>query len=383
MPVVLHLIETLGHGGAEEQLALCVGALDPQRFQSVVVQLGGERSLAARIEEVGVPTFDLRAPRRRAAVPYALWRLLELCRRVRPALIHTSLFEADLVGGIAASRLGAPVVTTLCTLGGDDLQLQDNPNTNVLKHRLMTDLWGRSLRAHGRRLIAISRAAELSAIRHFGVDPSRIEVIYRAATLRSSLAPSEARVRLALRGDPLILTVGRLVPEKGQRYLIEAMPRVLAALPSARLYVAGKGPLERELVDLARAKGVSESVFFLGYRSDVNDLLAACDLFVFPSLWEGLGVALVEAVGMGRPCIATSVGAMPEIVEHERTGLLVPPRDARSLAEAIVRLGTDRRLSASLASAASAVARERFDLARITRRIEAVYDRALAEARGG
>ncbi|MBI2374138.1 MAG: glycosyltransferase [Deltaproteobacteria bacterium] len=374
---ILHIIETLGHGGAEAQLALSVRALDSTRFSSSVVQLGGESELARRIEAAGCPVFDLRVPRRRFAFPYAFARLSSLADRIRPDLIHTSLFEADVLGGLLGSRLGVPVVTTLCTVGGDVSQLQDNPNTNLAKHRAMTELWGLSLRSHDRAFIAISEAVADAAVENFRVDRRRVEVVYRAAPPRMPGGPRRSRSELGLEGDPALLTVGRLVPEKGHRYLIEAMHEIASARPRAALNLVGKGWLEPELLALVERLGLSSRVRFLGYRSDVSELMQAADFFVFPSLWEGLGVALVEAMSLGCVCIATNVGAMPEIIEHGRSGLLVPPRDPKALAEAVVDLASDPERSRAFQSSALARAKDRFDLRTVTARIEAIYERVL------
>ncbi len=142
--------------------------------------------------------------------------------------------------------------------------------------------------------------------------------------------------------DFLIGTAVVLSEQKGIRYLLEAAQRVLGAAPAIKFVIAGDGPLKNELGDLARTLGLGGSVVFAGYRKDVPRLLSGYDLYVLPSLWEGLPLALLEAMSLGKPIVATRVGGNPEIVEHGTNGFLVPPKDPRALADALLTAYRDR-----------------------------------------
>ena len=145
------------------------------------------------------------------------------------------------------------------------------------------------------------------------------------------------------------------------------------------LLVAGAGPLREDLEAEAARLGLADRVRFLGVRRDRATLYAAMDLFVLPSRWEGLSLALVEAMGAGRAVVATDVGGNPEVVQHGRTGLLVPPGDAGALADAIGKVARDRELRASLGDAAAADARSRFSIEQHVAQLSALYRRGLAE----
>jgi glycosyltransferase involved in cell wall biosynthesis len=380
---VLHVIETLGHGGAEHQLSVITGALDRERYESVVCHLYEPAYLAERIRAQGVPVHGLGLERSKRSWPEAIARLGRLVRHARPDLVHTSLFEADLLGGTAARIAGIPAVNTLCNMGGEKEKLLDNVHMSWAKLRAHTELWGGAMRTLHRHSIAISRAVMRSAEATYGLDPARMSVVYRAyleqpdaadpaalARLRDELAVGEAR--------PLLLTIGRLAPQKGQRYLLRAMPEVVRAHPRALLLVVGEGWLRPELEAEVRASGMGDHVRFLGRRQDARRLMQLADVFVFPSLFEGLGVSLVEAAGLGRPVVASDVGPIPEVVEHERSGLLVPPRDPGALATAIVDLAARPERARALGEAARQRVATEFGLERMLAGLEAVYARALS-----
>jgi glycosyltransferase involved in cell wall biosynthesis len=148
------------------------------------------------------------------------------------------------------------------------------------------------------------------------------------------------------------------------------------------LIVAGAGPLRGRLEERARDLGIAERVRFLGIRRDRDTLYATMDAFVLPSRWEGLSLALVEAMGAGRAVVATDVGGNPEVVSHGKTGLLVPPGDASALADALATVLTDGQLAQSLGSAACSDARERFSIDRHVSRLAALYRQGVAERSG-
>jgi glycosyltransferase involved in cell wall biosynthesis len=379
---ILHVIETLGHGGAEHQLAVITERLDRDRFESVVCHLHEPSHLADRIRARGVPVYGLGLPRTRRAWPTAVGPIARLIREVRPDLVHTSLFEADMVGGAAARLMGVPAINTLCNVGGEKEKLLDNSHMSWPKLWAHSRLWGAAMRTLHRHSIAISRAVMRSAEETYGRDPARMSLVYRAYleqpedsspgtldALRAELAVGDA--------EPLLLNVGRLAPQKGQRYLIRALPEIVRAHPRALLLVVGEGWLRPELEAEVRAVGMEGHVRFLGRRQDTRRLMLLADQFVFPSLFEGLGVALVEAAGLGRPTIASDVGPIPEVIEHERSGLLVPPQDPAALARAIIRLAGDPVRAQALGAAARARIAEEFSIERMIAALESVYERAL------
>jgi glycosyltransferase involved in cell wall biosynthesis len=208
----------------------------------------------------------------------------------------------------------------------------------------------------------------------------------RPLALSDSLV-RDVRRELGLSADHLfILSVGRLDPQKGHPYLIEAMRRVLQEVPQARLVIVGGAQQASEeyvadLRTLAAAPGLAGKVTFTGERTDVPQLMAACDVFALASLWEGFGLVFAEAMAASKPVVATNVSAIPEVVVHGETGILVPPGDPQALAEALIRLGRDPAERRRLGRNGYHRVRTQFTAERMVDETMAVYREALAAKR--
>jgi glycosyltransferase involved in cell wall biosynthesis len=181
-------------------------------------------------------------------------------------------------------------------------------------------------------------------------------------------------------GVPVIGTVGRLVPVKGQQYLLDALPRVLACCPEARLLIVGDGPLGDSLRRRALDLGVARSVHFTGLREDIPELMGAMDLFCLPSLNEGMGRVLVEAMASRLAVVATRVSGVPDVVQEGVTGLLVPPRDAPSLAAAVIALLQDPARARQMGEHGRRRVVPAFGVAAMLNKLEGLYHILLSEA---
>jgi glycosyltransferase involved in cell wall biosynthesis len=189
-----------------------------------------------------------------------------------------------------------------------------------------------------------------------------------------------AAVRREMGVDPeafLVVSVGRLVPVKGHAHLIDALPEVLRRRPDAAVLIVGDGPLRNDLEGRARSLGVGDRVRFSGHLGDVASVLGAADLFALPSLNEGLGLALVEAMATGLAAVASRVGGVPEVVVDGETGLLTPPRDAGALAGAVLRLMEDAGERRRMGEAGRARVRQHFSIERTVRETERLYEELL------
>lgn len=223
------------------------------------------------------------------------------------------------------------------------------------------DIYGQAAR-HLQRLsdavVVVSHDGR-SRLIETGYPPDQISVVPPGRNLEAFTRVRERLVEPAqIEGVPpsarVALTVGRLTPIKGLDYLLTAWQVVASAVPDVTLVIVGNGEREAELKTQAAALGLAGRVVFAGFRTDVPALLARADLFVLSSLWEGLPMAVIEAMAAGRPVVATAVGGVPEVVETGITGLLTPPQDAATLAASLIRLLGDHTLSSALASAAAA-----------------------------
>jgi len=216
-----------------------------------------------------------------------------------------------------------------------------------------------------------------------GADSARTETIPNGVdcTIFSPAADAQRRSQLGFDIDHLIvLTARRLVPKNGVRYLVSAAARFLRAVPKARLLVAGDGPQREELERLTDGLGIADKTTFLGNlsRKEMPAITNVADVVVLPSLKEATSIAGLEAMACAKPLVGTSVGGIPEIIVPEKTGLLVPPRDADALARATMRLLRDDRLRAQMATAARARVETQFSWKAIARRTVRVYREVIA-----
>jgi glycosyltransferase involved in cell wall biosynthesis len=291
----------------------------------------------AQLERVGVPTIVLERPTVR--------RLAALLRERRPAVAHVTDVWPQ---AVVATRL-ARVPRVLVTHHTPALPRRDN-------------IVGRTWQAVAWRLgpeVVYTSAADRDAD---GRRPSH--VIPLGIDLERFARPRATRF-----GAPVIGNVGRLAAQKGQRYLLEAAPAVLAAHPDARFVIVGDGERRDELEELARGLPVT----FTGQRDDVPDLLASFDVFACPSLFEGLCLAVVEAQAAGVPVVATPVGGIRDTVADGETGLSVPVADGDALARAIIRLLDEPELAARLADEARRRVRARFSEQRMVEETVRLY----------
>lgn len=355
----LILISGLAPGGAERVTVSLLLRLHRQGLSTPVCTVTSRHDgpLADELRTNGVERWDLGA--RRLADPGAVVRLARLLRSRRVDLIHAHGQDAAILAAAAVRLRKTPLVITRHVL--------EEPGADW-RQRARACL---TLRAFQRAEVpvAVSRAAagELSRLAHLPMDG--IRVLYNGVDTAAYERPARAPARAALCGALGLSRCARLVllpavlrAGKGHEVLLEALPLLRERVPGLRVLLAGTGELEPDLRQ--RAEQDADLVRFLGHRTDMPELMAACDLVILPSRAEALPTVLMEAAAAGRPVVATPVGGVPEIVEHGRTGLLVPPGDPAALAGAISLLMRDHRRARDFGTRARSVARARFSLER-------------------
>jgi glycosyltransferase involved in cell wall biosynthesis len=371
---VLHVLSTLLAGGTEYAALRLIRHLDPARYEFHVAWLRDEPALAGEFAAAGarVVGMDLRAK----IDPRCLARLIRYVRRQRIDLVHTHMDLADYYGAGAAR------------LGGARALVSSKQNADEFRTRRTWKRWPFLLLER----LAYEAADAVIVVSHGLVDflrraehlpTGKMVVIGNGIDPGLALNPpprAEARRALGLAAfDPLLGTLGRLAPQKGATDLLRALPAVTRRHPRAGLVFAGDGPQRAALEAEARTLGLGDRVAFLGFRRDVPTVLAALDLFLFPSLWEGLPQALLEAMASGLPVVAARTLGIDEIVRDGANGLLVEPRDPEGLAQAALRLLADRDLAARLAAAGRREALERHTLPAVAARVDGLYRRLLGE----
>ncbi len=363
---VLHVITDTGWGGAERHLLALTTALVQRGHVCQVAYLVGDGYLDDTFASRGVPTTNLRA--RSWVDPGALARLIRLIRRERFDLLHAHLFPGEVFATVAG--LCAPGAPLICSKHNDDAFFR-HLHFRIL-HRMI------SYRAS--RTIAISDHVRRFAIRTGTARPLELLTILYGYDPPSVLPSKDAaRAMLGIpEGSFVVGAVARLAAQKGQIHLVEAMPGLVSAIPDLQVIILGEGRMRPTLERRARELGVEQRLRLPGFHPDVQSALCGLDVFVMPSLWEGFGLVLLEAMAAGQPIVASKVSAIPEVVEDGVTGLLVPPADSVALAEAILTLWRESALREKLGSAGRERLRERFSLDQMVDRTEQVYTEVLA-----
>jgi len=343
---VLHLIATLEVGGVERQLVEFVARSDPSRFDHRILCLtrGGPLRAEAESRGAGVEVLG-KAGRWDARI---LPRLASRILAHRPDIVHTYLFTANFWGRLAARLTGTRgVISSVRCLDPGEMR-----GAYLWAERL---LWPAA-----DRILGVSSALGDWLRESVGVPAERITVVPNGKDPRlypPDIGRDEVRRELGVEASHRLVTlVGRLHRQKGQDLLIEAAPAVLDAVPGARFLLLGEGPWAGEVDRRLHAAGLEKRFLRAHHRDDVARVLAATDLVVLPSRYEGFPNVVVEAMAARRPVVATRVPGTDEAVLDGETGLLVPPGDPQALAAALVRVLRDDALAQRLARAG----RERF-----------------------
>lgn len=366
---ILYLITDLKFGGAQTVLIQLLKHLDRQKYQPLVACLfGGDSPVGSQLQALNIPVIDLRMSAWWRLD--ALWRLYQLLRRERALIVHSSLFHANVSARIIGRLAGVPIVITW--------------RQNVSLGSQWREWFNKISAPLDDRVVAVSALTRQAEIQASGVRPDKVAVIHNCIDVdpyarRDPQIASQVREGLGIPSKAFLIgTVGRLHPQKGQHQLLLAFAEIHQEIQEAWLLVVGCGDLRAKLENQAKTLEISKRAVFAGIRTDIPDVLSALDVFVLPSLWEGLPLALLEAMATGLPVVATRVGGNPEVVIHGETGILVPPNDPRALAQAVHTLH-DPSPRMRMGQAGKARVREHFSAGQIVPKMEALYAQALRE----
>jgi glycosyltransferase involved in cell wall biosynthesis len=344
---IVHIITRMDRGGSAQNTLLTCVALSGSYEQVLIYGLSLESQmteLERRAVEKGIHEAEQRGvriirlsslvrrvdPVRDLSALFSLWRIMI---REKPDLVHTHTSKAGILGRCAARLAGVPAVV-------------HTPHGHVFYGHFSSPaskiyfLFERIMACFTDRLIALTHGERDDYLALSVGNPKKIVTIHSGVDvdhyLHAKVNIQGKRKSLGLKPEGLVVgTVGWLLPIKGPMYLLEAMDEVWRKHPDAILVYVGKGDLEGELRQEASRMGVSEKVRFLGWRDDVHEILPVLDIFVLPSLNEGMGRVLVEAMAAGRPIVASNVGGIPDLIYQGENGFLVPPADSKALARKV------------------------------------------------
>ncbi|MFC2163454.1 glycosyltransferase family 4 protein [Acidobacteriota bacterium] len=370
---VLQMIDKPFLGGGQINLLSLAESLDPQRFDTSVCT-GGQGPLVDALREKNIPHFCLsfsKRFRRKSLIDIAA-----LLRTQRFDILHTHGGIAGFYGRLASRKSSSPPIVVHTLHGIHYLHYR-----NILLKRLyiyQEKYLSRSTDA----VIFVSEADQRKGT-ELRLVPSDKQVLikngidYAAYELQSRKHPEDMEGEQP-DNHPLVGCVARLHRQKGIPYLLEAVDSIRRSFPEIKVWIVGGGPQREKLDHLKDRLGISSYVSLLGEREDVPQLVSRFDVFVLPSLWEGLPYSLLEAAALGKPVVASDIDGVRELIKHEQTGLLVPPRQPLLLADAVVRLLRDRDYALRLGQNLKTAVQNTYTLDRMVSQVQTLYLKLLS-----
>lgn len=376
---VVNIIDSLEYGGAQRLLVVLSKYIPRDHYKIVVIALQNKVQLAKQLSEQGVKTVLLKRRRPSILKPHRLFSycyknlkdIVNVCLHEKADIIHCHLSDSEFLGIIASMLLRIrKVFITIHVSKLFPPHYKSDPRLWLRK--ITMKFFYRQVKG----IITVSEQVKNEVISILRVPQSKVFTILNCidtSLFVSTYDKKEIKRNLNITGNQkIILNVGRLTEAKGQTFLIDAIFKIKQNYPEIKLLIAGEGELREVLVQKSKALKLEDHVVFLGNRDDIPELLSITDIFVFPSIHEGLPLALLEAMAAGRPIIATNIPAHRDLLSHMENALLVPPADSEALAEAISKLLGSTQLSERLASNAK-LAASKYDVAVIVPEILKVW----------
>ena len=357
----LHVTTHMNVGGIANYIFTLAKALKQEKVECMAASSGGD--MVKELEEAGIKHKSLNINTKFEFSPKVFKSAFDIARIVREEnidVIHAHSRVSQVAACFASSMAGKPYVATC-------------HGYFKKRSRGLFDTWGV-------KVIAISEAVREHLRNDLGVKDSRIRLIYsgvdadRFKRVYSVEEISEIRRSLGIADGPIIGTIGRLSTVKGQRFLVEAMRQIVSKMPEVICLILGNGEEEEPLKALAASLGIKDSIRFFNADMDTPKFLAVMYVFVFPSVKEGLGIALLEALAAGKACVASNVGGIGNVIEQNVSGLLVPAGDPGRIAEAVMRLLKDDGLRKTMGDNGRKLIRDRFAIDSMAKSVAELYN---------
>ena len=349
--------------GVKRLFAWMIPRFDQERFNVSLVSLRRKDLSEDTLEQFGIDVtylgrhkFDLRT----------YGDLMRVLHAKKADVAHMHGYGATTFGRVCAWRMGIPSILHEHANHTDTPWFQKIPDWLLAPH---TDL-----------AIAVSQSTAEFTTRARLMPAERTKVVYLGAPLdefarhRSREEIVAARSSLGIDSSTIAVgTITRLMPSKGNQYLVEAVPEIIREHPRVRVFIVGEGELQQPLEEQARALNLGDRLTFVGFRRDVAEVLSALDIVVFPSLWEGTPLTAFEALAAGKPIVSTDADGLVDILTDRQDALIVPKRDASALARAVITLIEQPGLAAYLSDGAARTGTQ-YDIATFVRKMERLYE---------
>ncbi|MFV1982140.1 MAG: glycosyltransferase [Thiohalomonadales bacterium] len=367
LPLVVHIIDRLPPDGAE-RLMVDILKNRTENFRFAVLSLVEGGALEEELSQISVPvTIFNKSSKFDFSV---LFKLIFWFIKHKPSVVHTHLFTADTWGRLAASITRVPCIITTVH------------STNTWKgtiHRFVDQV----LSLITDRVVACSEEVANVLIASFKISRKRIEIISNGIDFNRFEAVKLTTIREidSLASDiTKMVVIGRLHPAKGHLDLIKAITHIKAGNTKFHVFLVGEGELKDQIITNCIESNINENVTLMGQRTDIPEILAKTDIFIMPSHWEGLPMALLEAMAMSMPVIATRVGGIPDVIENGVNGFLIDKSDDVELANKMVKLINDKELRSAFGNEAKKTVIENYSAKNASEKYELLYQTVLGQA---
>jgi len=359
----MQITHDLAIGGLQQVVVNICRTIDREKFNVSVLCLRSLGEFALDVQKMGINVFCLRQKKSRTDY-FSFFKVAKILRHEKIEIIHTHNTQPFFDGTIGA--LLSDVKTIIHT---------DHARDFPDKRRYMFAEWLVSHFAH--KVVGVSEQTSNNLIKYDKISPRKIITIPNGvdgSKFPASIDKVRKKKELRITRDgPIIGLCARLTKEKGITFLLQSMPQVINVFPDVSLIIAGEGPLEVDLKRECFDLGIEKYVFFVGPRLDIPELLKLFDVYVLPSVSEGLPMVLLEAMGAGCPIVATDVGGISMAIKHGKNGSLVRPKDPKKLVSQIIKVLLDRDLREQYSQKGLKMFREKFSAEMMTKKYEQLY----------
>ena len=371
---ILHLYQNSKIGGVQQQIFSLIKSYNKDLFNPIFCCLGNREKIAEKLEQHGIEVITLNRTNYNRLSFKIIKDLYKIIKEKNIHILRTHRYRSNLYGRIAGWLAGVPVIIS---------SVHDNYRSDKkIERKLMNKI----LSIITDKIVAVSESIKNDIIRYDKINPSKIEVINNGVDtliFRPQSKDYELLKSLGINNDDIVIGfVGRIVPAKGLEYLLEAFSYLKKEINNIKLLIVGDGAILKDLKNYSIELGISKYSIFTGERQDIQKILSCIDIFVMPSIAEGLPNALLEAMSSGKTVVTTKVGGIPEIIKDRFNGLIIPDKNSEMLAKAIKELITDKDLSEKLGENARHFIIENYSIEAVNKKWETLYLSILREKKG-
>ena len=377
MKKVLYLIDTLEVGGAETSILEIASRL--KNWNPVVVYVYRGDALQERFEDAGIKVYSLNIKAK-----FGIWKAKKELSKIiyieQPNIIHATLFKAELISRFVGPKFNIPVINSFV----NDSYSKERYELLNFQQKIILNLYkfvDKVTANRATQFMSITKAIIVRNSNAIGINPEQVNVIYRGRDIQAFKNKVDREKISELKkkyGDgPIILTVSRLLIRKGYLEAINAIEKVIKSNPKVKYLIAGEGHDRQYFQSLIIKLNLEKNIFLLGNRNDIPTLLAFCDIFLFPSHYEGQGGALVEAMILGKPIISSKIPVIEESVKNKYSALLFEPKNIEDISAKILWAMSNEEVMKKYGENARIDAALRFDIEKVALQHEEMYNKVL------